>query len=150
MVDTISALYNASEHQHRTLTVYTAPKYLDDTHKWPSLKVFVHVISTRELNGKSRQSERVCLMSNCPSAREVAAMIRGHWQIENNLHWSLDVILNDDQHRARKDNAPINFAALGRIALNIMKANTDKGSNRVKFKRAGWKDDFLRTLIKDF
>ncbi len=47
-------------------------------------------------------------------------MIRGHWQIENNLHWSLDVILNDDQHRARKDNAPINFAVLGRIALNIM------------------------------
>ena len=77
-------------------------------------------------------------------------MIRGHWQIENNLHWLLDVILNDDQHRARKDNAPINFAALGRIALNIMKANTDKGSNRVKSKRAGWKDDFLRTLIKDF
>ena len=130
----------------RCTRVCTAPKDLDDTHRWPSLKAFVHAIPTRELNGKSRQSERVCLMANCPSAREAAAMIRGHWQIENNLHWSLDVILNDDQHRARKDNAPINFAAPGRIALNIMKANTDKGSNRVKFKRAGWKDDFLRTL----
>ena len=104
----------------RCTRVYTAPKYLDDTHKWPSLKAFVHAISTRELNGKSRHSERIYLMSNGPSAREVAAMIRGHWQIENNLHWSLDVILNDDQHRARKDNAPINFAALKRIALNIM------------------------------
>ena len=134
----------------RCTRVCTAPKHLDDTHRWPSLKAFVHAIPTRELNGKSRQSEQVCLMSNCPSAREAAAMIRGHWQIENNLHWSLDVTLNDDQHRARKDNAPINFAALGRIALNIMKANTDKGSDRVKFERAGWKDDFLRTPIKDF
>ncbi len=143
--------YTSTDADHgRVETRCTAPKHLDDTHKWPSLKAFVHAISTRELNGKARQSERVCLMSNFPSAREVAAMIRGHWQIENNLHWSLDVILNDDQHRARKDNAPINFAALGRIALNIMKANTDKGSNRVKFKRAGWKDDFLRTLTKDF
>ena len=58
--------------------------------------------------------------------------------------------MNDDQHRARKDNAPINFAALRRIALNIIKANPDKGSNRVKFKRAGWNDDFLKSLINSF
>ena len=108
----------------RCTRVYTAPKYPDDTHKGPSLKAFVDVISTRELNGKSRQSERVYLMSNCPSARK----------------------------------APINFAAPRRIALNIIKANTDantdKGSNRVKFKRAawraGWNDDFLPTPLKDF
>ena len=45
--------------------------------------------------------------------------------------------MNDDQHRASKDHAPANLAALRRIALNIIKANTDKGLNRVKFKRAG-------------
>ncbi len=50
----------------RCTRVCTAPKHLDDTHKWPSLKAFVHAISTRELSGKARQSERVCLMSNCP------------------------------------------------------------------------------------
>ena len=45
--------------------------------------------------------------------------------------------MNDDQHRARKDNAPASFAALRRIALGIIKANTAKDSNRVKFKKAG-------------
>jgi len=134
----------------RCIRVYKAPEYLEDTHKWPSLKAFVHVISTRELSGKSSQSERAYLLSKALPAREIAAIIRGHWQIENNLHWSLDVILNDDHHRARKDNAPINFAALRRIALNIIKVNTDKGSNRVKFKRAGWNDNFLRSLLINF
>lgn len=136
--------------EERRYRVYTPHKYLDDAHRWPNLKAFVHVTSTRELNGKSSQSGRVYLMSNRPVARDAAAIIRGHWRIENSLHWSLDVIMNDDQHRARKDNAPINFAALRRIALNIIKANTDKGSNRVKFKRAGWSDDFLRSLLNDF
>ncbi len=102
------------------------------------------------MNGKSSRCERVYLMSKPPQAQEAATIIRGHWQIENSLHWSLDVIMNDDLHRARKDNAPINFAALRRIALNIIKANQDKGSNRVKFKRAGWNDDFLLSLLNNF
>ncbi len=116
---------------------HSTTQYLDDTRKWPGLKAFVHVISTREMGGKSSRCERVCLMSKRPQAREAATIIQGHWAIENSLHWSLDIIMNDDRYRARKDNAPINFAALRRIALNIIKANQDKGSNRVKFKRAG-------------
>ncbi len=136
--------------EERCYRVYGVPDYLEDTHKWPHLKAFVHVTASREANGKSSRSERVYLLSRRLSARESAAIIRGHWQIENSLHWSLDVVMNDDQHRARKDNAPINFAALRRIALNIIKKNTDKGSNRVKFKRAGWNDNFLRSLMRSF
>ena len=73
----------------------------------------------------------------CENARAAATLIRGHWQIENSLHWSLDVVMNDDQHRARKGHAPANFTTLRRIALNIIKANPAKGSNRGKFKKAG-------------
>jgi hypothetical protein len=54
--------------------------------------------------------------------------------------------MNDDQHRARKDHAPTNFAALCRIALSIIKANPVKGSNCGKFKKAWWSNDFLRML----
>jgi len=146
----ISTDANHGRIEERCYHVYNAPEYLDDAHGWPDLKAFIHVTSKRELSGKSSQSERVYLMSKRPTACDAAATIRGHWQIENNLHWSLDVIMNDDQHRARKGNAPINFAALRRIALNIIKANADKGSNRVKFKRAGWSDDFLRSLLNNF
>ena len=117
--------------------VYDVPGYLKETQNWPHLNAFAHVTSSREKGGKTSRSERLCLLSRRPTAKVAAATIRRHWQIENGLHWSLDVVMNDDQHRARKDHAPANFAALRRSALSIIKANTDKGSNRGKFKPAG-------------
>ena len=136
--------------EERSYRVYTVPKYLSDTHKWPHLQSFVHVVSKREVSDKTSRSERLYLLSKCHKAKVAAGLIRGHWQIENSLHWSLDVVMNDDHHRARKDHAPANFATLRRIALNIIKANPAKGSNRGKFKKAGWSNDFLKTLIQGF
>ena len=86
----------------------------------------------------------------CPTAQAAASLIRGHWQIENSLHWSLDVVMNDDQHCARKDHAPANFAAFRRITLNIIKANSAKESNQGKFKKAGWSNESLKILIQCF
>ena len=74
---------------------------------------------------------------------------RGHWGIENSLHWLLDVARNEHQARAGKGNAAEDLALLRRLALNIIKRNTDKGSNRIKFKRAGWDNRFLRKLISE-
>ena len=146
--DTMDADHGRIE--ERLYRVYDVPQYLVDVHGWPHLKAFVHVVSKRSAGDKTSRSERLYLLSKCPSAQAAASLIRGHWQIENSLHWSLDVVMNDDQHRARKDHAPANFAALRRIALNIIKANPEKGSNRGKFKKAGWSNDFLRTLIQGF
>ena len=147
--------YNTIDADHgrieeRSYRVYDVPEYLIDTHKWPHLQSFVHVVSKRAVGDKTSHSERLYLLSKCNTAQAAATLIRGHWQIENSLHWSLDVVLNDDQHRARKDHAPANFAALRRIALSIIKANPAKGSNRGKSKKAGWSHDFLRTLIQGF
>ena len=136
--------------EERSYRVFGIPQYLTEAHNWPHLKAFVHVACARETGGRTSTSDRLYLVSTRPTARDAATLIRGHWQIENSLHWSLDVVMGDDQHRARKDNAPANFAALRRIALSIIKANTDKGSNRVKFKKAGWSNDFLRKLILGF
>lgn len=96
------------------------------------------------------QSERLYLLSKQHTAQGGAALIRGHCKIENSLHWSLDVVMNDGQHRARKDHAPASFVTLRRIVLNIIKANPAKGSNRGKFKKAGWNNGFLKTLIQGF
>jgi predicted transposase YbfD/YdcC len=136
--------------EERSYRVYDVPDYLAETHQWPHLGAFVHVVSKRIVDQTTKHSERLYLLSKCVTAQAAATLIRGHWEIENSLHWSLDVVMNDDQHRARKDNAPANFAALRRIALGMIKANTAKGSNRVKFKKAGWSNDFLRTLIEGF
>ncbi len=136
--------------EERSYRVYDVPDYLTETHQWPHLGAFVHVVSKRTLGETTSQNERLYLLSKCHTAQAAATLIRGHWEIENSLHWSLDVVMNDDQHRARKDNAPTNFAALRRIALGIIKANPAKGSNRVKFKKAGWSNDFLCALIAGF
>ena len=129
------------------------------THNWPHLRAFVHVTSKRIKDDKISQSERLYLLSKRPTAEEAATLIRGPQKMKTGRskivcigRWTPP--MNDDQHLfnpwARKDHAPANFAALRRIALNIIKANTDKGSNRVKFKRAGWNNEFLKTLIKGF
>jgi predicted transposase YbfD/YdcC len=74
--------------------------------------------------------------------------VRAHWHIENRLHWVLDVVMDEDQARARKDHAPENLARLRRFALNVLRANLDKGSVRGKIKRAGWDDAFLLKLLR--
>jgi len=62
----------------------------------------------------------------------------------------LDVTLNEDQNRTRMDNGSENLAVLRHIALNILRKETSKGSMRVKFKRAGWNNDFLATFLAQF
>lgn len=69
-------------------------------------------------------------------APQALAAIRAHWAIENQLHWVPDVVFKEDRWRARRDNAPLNLAVLRRIALNLTRANTEKGSIRGKIKHA--------------
>ena len=73
--------------------------------------------------------------------------MRAHWDIENGLHWVLDVVMNEDQARNRKDHGPENLALLRRFALNLARLEPSKGSLRGKLKRAGWDDTFLAWLL---
>jgi hypothetical protein len=87
------------------------------------------------------------LRSRGHSPPPTSSRSRAHWQIENCLHWVLDVVLDEDLARARKDHAPENLARLRRFALNMLRANQDQGSTRGKIKRAGWDDAFLLKLL---
>jgi predicted transposase YbfD/YdcC len=124
-------------------------EWLTQTHRWPGLAAVGKVTATREIDRHATTSTRYYIASRPLSAAELNRLVRGHWGIENQLHWVLDVVMNEDQARARKDNAPENLALLRRLALNIIKRNKDKGSNRLKFKRAGWDDRFLTKLIAE-
>ncbi len=75
---------------------------------------------------------------------------RAHWGIENQLHWVLDVVFNEDQSRNRKDNCPDNLALLRKLALNLARLEPSKGSMRGKLKRAGWDNNYLATLLSQF
>ena len=124
-------------------------EWLTQTHRWPGLAAVGKVTATREIDRHATTTARYYIASQPLSAAELNRLVRGHWGIENQLHWVLDVVMNEDQARARKDNAPENLALLRRLALNIIKRNKDKGSNRLKFKRAGWDDRFLTKLIAE-
>jgi predicted transposase YbfD/YdcC len=123
--------------------------WLAEAHGWPRIAAVGRIVATREIDGKQARSVRYFLASKPFSAAELNRLARGHWGIENALHWVLDVVMNEDQARARKDHAPENLALLRRFALNIIKQNRDKGSNRLKFKRAGWDNRFLRKLFAE-
>ena len=131
----------------RTATVSTDIAWLQDSHQWPGLKAIGKLTRSRELNRKTTTETAYYLASSPLSAERFAEVTRAHWGIENSLHWVLDVVMNEDYARNRKDNGPKNLAVLRHIALNIIRKDTSKGSARVKFKRAAWSNDFLAKLL---
>jgi predicted transposase YbfD/YdcC len=121
--------------------------WLAESHAFPGLTAVGKVTATREQGGRTTTATRYYLLSRPLSAARFLAVVRAHWQIENALHWVLDVVLDEDLARARKDHAPENLARLRRFALNVLRANRDHGSTRGKIKRAGWDDVFLLKLL---
>ncbi len=129
--------------EHRQITVVDAPQ-LGRTHDFAALKAVARVVSQR--NGE--KAERIFLLSRRLPPDKMLAIVRQHWGIENRLHWPLDVVLDEDRDRTRKDNAPPNLAILRRLALNVLRAHPDaKTPMRRKIKRAAWEPAFLLSLL---
>lgn len=122
--------------------------YLDPGGRWPGLQSVV-MVKTQCFTGDSPQSEtRYYLSSLPPDAARFNTLIRTHWSIENQLHWVLDVVFDEDQSRVRSGYADQNLAALRRFALSLLsKTTVPKMSKRRKRLRAGWDDDFLLQLL---
>ena len=124
---------------------------VDKQQQWSNLNSVVCVQYFRRLkNGELKLENRYFITSLSQEAQEIADYIRGHWSIENQLHWVLDVNFNEDNSRIRKDNAPENLAVIRHIALNLLKQ--DKSSNsslKGKRNRAAWDDDYRLQLLKN-
>ena len=73
--------------------------------------------------------------------------MRGHWLVENALHWILDVVFNDDQSRLRKGHGARNMAIVRHFALNLVRAVSDKRSIKLRRKKAGWSTDYLASIL---
>jgi predicted transposase YbfD/YdcC len=131
----------------REVTVVHDVEWLRERHDWPGLKSVVVVESTREVAGKIDREMRLYITSLVLLANQIGPMIRGHWMIENGLHWVLDMIFRDDECRVRTDNAPANLATIKHMAYNVMRRAATKDSMRLRRKVAAWDDDFLASLI---
>lgn len=115
---------------------------------WTSLKSIIMVESQRHLNGKTSTEKRYYLSSLTQDAQLAAQAIRGHWGIENKLHWVLDVVFREDDSRIRKNHAPRNFSVIRQIALNLIRQKKGKQSVRGFRKIAGWVEQtLLETLL---
>jgi predicted transposase YbfD/YdcC len=116
-----------------------------EKHNFPGLKAVARITSKR---GRDKTVQRYFLLTQYYKPAELLSIVRQHWGIENVLHWTLDVVLDEDQTRSRKDHAPANLAVLRRLALNIARAHPDtKTSLRGKLKRAAWDDKFLVDML---
>lgn len=108
-------------------------------------RAFVRITSQRD---QAKPLTRLFMASTVPSPHQALELTRVHWQIENGLHWMLDVHLGEDQSRARKDNAPANTALINRIVRNLLQAaDIDKVPISHRIKKCAWNDDYLINAI---
>ena len=115
--------------------------------QWTGLRTLVVEESHRLLWNKKTSSIRFFLSSLDSDFEHFPTSIRSHWGIENQLHWCLDVLFAEDNSRIRKDNAPRNMTLLRRLALNLLRQDTSKGSLKMKRYQAGLDNDFLLQIL---
>jgi predicted transposase YbfD/YdcC len=107
--------------EHRTYIVCDVPADLPDSGRWKNLKRIGIAMSDTLRSGKPTEDVRYYILSKKMSAKSFGAAVRGHWGIENRLHWQLDVTFGEDQCRIRKGHADANFSILRRTALSLLK-----------------------------
>jgi predicted transposase YbfD/YdcC len=132
----------------RRATVVRDPNFTA-AHGFPGVVALARITSRRRSHGGRAEPPlvRYFLLSKYIPAKRLLRIVRSHWGIENQLHWVLDVVFNEDRNRSRKDNAPENLAILRRLALNVVRAHPATTSLRQKIKRAGWDDAFLLGML---
>lgn len=121
--------------------------WLPKDHAWPGLKAVIVVDSTREIGDKITHETRLYITSLQLPAKQVGAIVRSHWAIENSLHWVMDMVFRDDECRVRTQHAPANFTTIKHMAHNLLRQAPGKDSLRLRRKVAAWDDDFLATVI---
>jgi predicted transposase YbfD/YdcC len=116
---------------------------------WEDLRSVGLVEATREINGKQSVERRYYMSSLGVDAETFARAVRGHWSIENQLHWVLDVVFGEDQSRARTAHAAENLAAMRRLAVNLLRRDKRcRRSVKGKLMRAAIDPDYLQHLLK--
>jgi predicted transposase YbfD/YdcC len=152
----ISDTYSEADAGHgriesRKCIVSSELDWLEQKAAWSGLASIAMIEETREIKGRISIERRFFISSLPANARLIAQAVRAHWAIENTLHWTLDVVFNEDQSTVRKDHAPQNMAIVRHVVLNIL--NTAKrhfkgvGIKALR-KKAGWGNDNLRLILK--
>jgi len=141
------------EHGHgrkdeRYYTLVKLPERFPLKSVWPGLKAIGMAVRVTETSdGTTRGDVRYFICSRFLSGRRFAQAVRGHWRIENSLHWVLDVTFNEDQSRTRKRRMADNLSWLRRFAISLLQRHPAKSSIKGKSRIAGWNNDFLMQVL---
>lgn len=124
--------------------------WLEQKEEWKKLKSVIMVEAVREVLGKEKTTERRYFISSLgANAERALRAVRGHWAVENELHWCLDIGFREDECQIREAQSAENFAALRHIGLNLLKQ--DKSCRlgiKSKRKKAGWDESYLLKVLQ--
>jgi predicted transposase YbfD/YdcC len=113
----------------------------------PGVTTIIKVRSRTELKDRCRTDTRYYISSAPLTAQAAAEAVRGHWGIENRLHWVLDVVFGDDQARLRTGHGAKNMAVVRHFAINLVRAVADKKTIKLRRKAAGWDVRYLQSIL---
>jgi len=144
---------DGSEHGRLEVRRVVATQELDwfqDLPKWKGLRSLIMIERERTVGSAPTTIQRQYYWSShAEDAKTLGAMIRGHWGIENRLHWCLDVAFREDESRIRTDHGPENIALLRKVAMNLAKSErTSKRGIHAKRKLAAWDEAYLIKLLQ--
>jgi len=144
--------YSTAERGHgreekRSYVVVDQVDGIRDRNQWKKLTTVGMCYTERTVDGRTSTEVRYFIGSKRMSARKYGKLLRGHWGIENNLHWQLDVSFGEDRSTIHKRNAAANFTAVRRMALSLAKRNPRYESISRNRKAAALDCDFLAELI---
>jgi len=133
--------------EQRTCTVITNLEDIRDRQAWAGLTTVGICVRERTVNGKSTAEAHYFIGSGRLGARKAMKALRGHWGIENNLHWHLDVHFGEDSSRIQERNAARNFASMRKLALCVLKRHPAEKTTPRHRKLAAQNPAFLEEII---
>jgi len=117
---------------------------------WEGVRAVVYVGREREVRGRNVSTSHYYITSHAGTAEELAGLARGHWGVENGLHWCLDVTFREDECRTRDANAGANLGAIRRVAASLLKQDPGKGSIKAKRYNAALDGEYLLKVLRGF
>ena len=137
-------------HIHRRVEVCNDVSWIETVREWKQLTSIICVTREGEREGRLTEETAYYISSREWDAEDVAKCIQGHWSIENNLHWSLDAVFNEDGSRIYKGHAQENLSVVRKIAQGLLKSETTfkGGSIRRKSNRAAMLDEYAEMVLK--
>lgn len=142
--------YQNSRFETRKCSVIKASTVLlaETLNDWNGLKTLIKIDSKRIVNEQKQVQTRYYISSeDFANANYFNALVRGHWSIENQLHWHLDVTFNEDKCRARAGFAPENLSTIRKLALQIIQSYKDKLSLKKRRVKAAYSTEYLQKII---